>query len=44
MIDGVSGLMSVHPEAERPVLEISKGQLVSPNGAIAQLFSDALVN
>jgi phage terminase large subunit-like protein len=40
MIEGVSGLMSVHPRGERPVLEISKGQLVWPRtGAIAQFFS-----
>jgi phage terminase large subunit-like protein len=39
MIEGVSGLMSVHPAAERPVLEISKSQLVWPNGTIAQFFS-----
>ena len=40
MIEGVSGLMSVHPPGERPVLEISKGQLVWPRtGAIAQFFS-----
>ena len=39
MIEGVSGLMSVHPPGERPALEISKGQLVWPNGAIAQFFS-----
>ena len=39
MIDGVSGLLSVHPASERPHLEASKGQLVWPNGAIAQFFS-----
>ncbi len=39
MIEGVSGLMSVHPAAERPHLEISRGQLVWPNGAIAQFYS-----
>ncbi|MGE0701625.1 MAG: DNA-packaging protein [Hyphomicrobiaceae bacterium] len=40
MIEGVSGLMAVHPPGERPVLEISKGQLVWPrSGAIAQFFS-----
>jgi phage terminase large subunit-like protein len=40
MIEGVSGLMSVHPRSERPVLEISKNQLVWPRtGAIAQFFS-----
>ncbi len=39
MIEGVSGLMAIHPPAERPELEASKGQLVWPNGAIAQFFS-----
>ncbi|MBS0241589.1 MAG: DNA-packaging protein [Proteobacteria bacterium] len=39
MIEGVSGLMSVHPPRERPTLEISKNQLVWPNGAIAQFYS-----
>ncbi|MEZ5853958.1 MAG: terminase family protein [Hyphomicrobiaceae bacterium] len=39
MIEGVSGLMSVHAPGERPHLEISRGQLVWPNGAIAQFFS-----
>lgn len=39
MIEGVSGLMSVHREDERPRLEISKLQLVWPNGAVAQMFS-----
>ena len=39
MIEGVSGLLSVHPRTERPLLEISKSQLVWANGAIAQFFS-----
>ena len=39
MVEGVSGLLAVHPPAERPHLEISKGQLVWPSGAIAQFFS-----
>jgi phage terminase large subunit-like protein len=39
MIDGVSGLLAVHAECERPELEISKLQLVWPNGTIAQMFS-----
>lgn len=39
MIDGVSGLMAIHPPHERPRLEASKGQLVWPNGTIAQAFS-----
>jgi phage terminase large subunit-like protein len=39
MIEGVSGLLSVHADAERPRFEPSKGQLVWPSGAIAQMFS-----
>ena len=38
MIEGVSGLMSVHSDAERPRFEPSKMQLTWPNGAIAQMF------
>lgn len=39
MVEGVSGLLSVHCAGERPRFEPSKGQLVWPSGAIAQLFS-----
>lgn len=39
MVEGVSGLMSVHADNERPVFETSKSQLVWSNGVIAQLFS-----
>jgi phage terminase large subunit-like protein len=39
MIEGVSGLMPVHPDEDRPRLEISKLQVVWPNGAVAQMFS-----
>jgi phage terminase large subunit-like protein len=39
MIEGVSGLLAVCSGKERPELEISKGQLVWPNGAMAQIFS-----
>lgn len=39
MIEGISGLLAVHPSHERPVFEPSKRQLTWPNGAIAQLFS-----
>lgn len=38
MIEGVSGLLAIHPDHERPLLEISKRQLTWPNGAIAQMF------
>lgn len=39
MIEGVSGLLAIHAAHERPVFEVSKQQLVWPNGAIAQVFS-----
>jgi phage terminase large subunit-like protein len=39
MVEGVSGLMTVHPPGERPRLEVSRNQLVWPNGAIAQMFA-----
>jgi phage terminase large subunit-like protein len=38
MIEGISGLLAIHSDAERPVYEPSKGQLTWPNGAIAQMF------
>jgi phage terminase large subunit-like protein len=39
MVDGVSGLLSVHTSHDRPLFEPSKNQLTWPNGAIAHLFS-----
>ena len=39
MIEGVSGLLSVHEGRQRPRFEPSKLQLVWPTGAIAQMFS-----
>jgi phage terminase large subunit-like protein len=39
MIEGVSGIMSVHGDRRRPRFEPSKLQLVWPDGAIAQMFS-----
>ncbi len=39
MIEGVSGLLEIHAANERPRFEPSKGQLVWPTGAIAQVFS-----
>ena len=39
MIEGVSGLLSVHEARQRPRFEPSKLQLVWPTGAIAQMFS-----
>ncbi len=39
MIEGLSGLLSIHAAAERPKFEVSRNQLVWPNGAIAQIFA-----
>ena len=38
MIEGVSGLLAIHADHERPRFEPSKMQLTWPNGAIAQMF------
>lgn len=39
MVEGVSGLLSIHNEQERPLFEPSKKQITWPNGAVAQIFS-----
>lgn len=39
MVEGVSGLLAVHPPDARPRFEQSKRQIVWPNGVVAQLFS-----
>jgi phage terminase large subunit-like protein len=39
MIEGLSGLLSIHRAVERPKLEASRNQLVWPNGTIAQMFA-----
>lgn len=39
MIEGASGLLSVHPESERPAFEASNGRIVWPNGSVAHVFS-----
>ncbi len=39
MIEGVSGLLAIHPNKQRPLFEPSKRRLTWPNGAIAELFS-----
>jgi phage terminase large subunit-like protein len=39
MIDGVSGIMAVHPRWERPVFEVGRRRLLWRNGAVAQCFS-----
>jgi phage terminase large subunit-like protein len=39
MVEGVSGLLAIHRNGERPRFEPSRAQLTWPNGAIAQLYS-----
>jgi phage terminase large subunit-like protein len=39
MIEGQSGLLSVHGQDERPLYESSKRTITWPNGSIAQVFS-----
>jgi phage terminase large subunit-like protein len=39
MIEGVSGLLAIHPRAERPTWTASRRRLEWPNGAVAQAFS-----
>lgn len=39
MVEGVSGVLAVHPDHERPKFEASLKRLHWPNGAMAQLFS-----
>jgi phage terminase large subunit-like protein len=39
MIEGISGLLVVHPRSERPVWLSSRRRLEWPNGAVAQVFS-----
>ena len=39
MVEGVSGLLAIHPERERPAFEPSKRRLTWPNGAVGELYS-----
>ena len=39
MIEGVSGLLSVHPRADRPLWQPARRRIEWPNGAIAHVFS-----
>jgi len=39
MVEGVSGLLAIHPPHERPLFEPSKLRLTWPNGAVAEMFS-----
>ncbi|WP_181708762.1 DNA-packaging protein [Chthonobacter rhizosphaerae] len=39
MVEGVSGLLAVHGDGERPVWQPSRRRLEWPNGAVAEAFS-----
>ena len=39
MVEGVSGLLAIHPDCERPAFEPSKRRLTWSNGAVAELYS-----
>ena len=39
MVEGVSGLMRIHRDDERPIFEPSNKRVLWPNGAIAEMFS-----
>ena len=39
MIEGVSGLLAIHPDRDRPLFEPSKRRLTWRNGAVAEMFS-----
>jgi len=39
MVEGVSGLMEIHPQDERPRFHATKNELEWPNGVRARLFS-----
>lgn len=39
MVEGVSGLLAIHPDAERPAFDRGRGRLLWPNGAEALLMS-----
>jgi phage terminase large subunit-like protein len=39
MVEGVSGLLAIHPDCERPEFEPSKRRLTWKSGAVAELFS-----
>ncbi|MDF3033816.1 MAG: hypothetical protein K0R76_770, partial [Alphaproteobacteria bacterium] len=38
MVEGISGLLDIHPPQERPVFQRTRQQLVWPNGAVATLY------
>jgi phage terminase large subunit-like protein len=38
MVEGISGLLEIHPPQERPLFQRTRQQLVWPNGAVATLY------
>lgn len=38
MVEGVSGLLEIHPPLERPLFERARHQLIWPNGTLATLY------
>lgn len=38
MVEGISGLLAIHPPLERPLFERTHQQLVWPNGTLAMLY------
>jgi phage terminase large subunit-like protein len=38
MVEGISGLLEIHPPLERPLFERTRQQLVWPNGTLATLY------
>ncbi len=41
MVEGISGLMRIHPDDERPEFNRSRDELTWPNGSTARLFAAA---
>lgn len=39
MVEGVSGLLTVHAPHERPRYDVARNEITWPNGAIAQMFA-----
>ena len=39
MVEGISGLLTVHPPHERPHYDVSRNEITWPNGAVAQMFA-----
>lgn len=39
MVEGVSGILTIHSKRDRPQWEVTRRRLTWPNGAVAQVFS-----